>query len=174
MTKSAISVLLALTLTACGGNPFQQRTSVYEGYTPSGPISNFGVAEIQMRQLDVVNAIRMENGLQPVAMSSALTAAAFTHARDMAMQQRSWNFGSDKSTPQDRAARAGFRGTITGENVSETYQGELSIVQGWLSEPISRDVILNKQATHVGIGFFLEDTGKVWWVQDFGAYNRFQ
>lgn len=173
MFKSVLSTLLvSLLIMSCGMGG--RKTAIYEGYTESGPINNYSVSDIQLRQLDVINAIRAERGAQPVLLSSELTAAAFTHARDIAAQQRAWNFGSDKSTPQLRGERAGFFGIVTGELVSESYRGELQVVQSWLDGSISRQVLTDPHATHVGIAFFMEGSGKVWWVTDFGESGASQ
>ena len=75
-------------------------------------------AAVRFRHLDAVNAIRTSRGLAPVIYNQSLNSAAVTHARDMALQQRAWHFGSDRSNPQTRANRAGFRGQIAGENLS--------------------------------------------------------
>ncbi len=172
MKKLVLISLLAATVAACGGSgggSGTAQTPTYEGFEQSGPINNYSITDIQTRQLEVINAVRAENGASPVQLSSQLTDSAITQARDIAAQQRAWNYGSDKSTPQTRAQRAGFSGTVTGENVSETYRGEVDVIQSWLREPMARSVIMNRSATHVGIGYFMERNGKVWWVQDFGA-----
>lgn len=171
MKKFALAVFVALAIVSCGGGGGggTPKTDTYEGYTESGPINNFNRLDVTARQLDMINAIRAENGLNPLQISAELTAASLTHARDIAAQQRAWNYGSDKSTPQTRANRAGFVGIVTGENVSESFRGELAVMQSWLADSFSRNVILDPRATHVGIAFFQEPSGKVWWVEDFGT-----
>ena len=42
------------------------------------------------------------------------------------------NFGSDYSSPQERAMLTGYDGKIRGENVSETFKGEFDVLQIWL------------------------------------------
>lgn len=174
MRNYILTTLLIAVVAACGGAGSGSKTDTYEGYSESGPINDYSRSAIQLRQLDLINAVRSERGMQPVQLSAQLTAAGLTHARDIAAQQRAWNYGSDKSTPQSRGQRAGFHGIITGENVSESYRGELQIMQSWLSENLSRSVILDPKATHVGIAYLMEPSGKVWWVQDFGAMGATQ
>lgn len=50
--------------------------------------------KLQFRMLDSVNALRQAQGLQAVQLNSQLNAAAATHAKDMARQNRPWHFGS--------------------------------------------------------------------------------
>ena len=141
---------------------------IYIGNKDSGRIENFDSVEIRKRHLDYLNAIRQERGLTNLQISNSLNSSAATHARDIFKQQRAWNFGSDGSSPQKRAEVSGFKGVITGENVSETYEGEFLVLQVWLKNSLSRSVLLNKEATHLGLGWFQQENGKIWWVQVLG------
>ncbi len=141
---------------------------IYIGNKDSGRIENFDSVEIRKRHLDYLNAIRQERGLTNLQISNSLNSSAATHARDIFKQQRAWNFGSDGSSPQKRAEVSGFKGVITGENVSETYEGEFQVLQVWVKNSFSRSVLLNKEATHLGLGWYQQDNGKIWWVQVLG------
>jgi len=141
---------------------------IYVGNKDSGRIENFDSIEIRKRHLDYLNAIRQERGLTNLQISNSLNSSAATHARDIFKQQRAWNFGSDGSSPQKRAEISGFKGVVTGENVSETYEGEFLVLQVWLKNSLSRSVLLNKEATHLGLGWFQQENGKIWWVQVLG------
>ena len=141
---------------------------IYIGNKDSGRIENFDSEEIRKRHLDYLNAIRQERGLTNLQISNSLNSSAATHARDIFKQQRAWNFGSDGSSPQKRAEISGFKGVVTGENVSETYEGEFLVLQVWVKNSFSRSVLLNKEATHLGLGWYQQDNGKIWWVQVLG------
>ena len=141
---------------------------IYVGNKDSGRIENFDSIEIRKRHLDYLNAIRQERGLTNLQISNSLNSSAATHARDIFKQQRAWNFGSDGSSPQKRAEVSGFKGVVTGENVSETYEGEFLVLQVWVKNSFSRSVLLNKEATHLGLGWYQQDNGKIWWVQVLG------
>lgn len=119
---------------------------------------------MQFRVLDSVNALRGAAGAPPVQFSSELNAAAATHARDMSVQNRPWHFGSDGSSPIDRARRAGYQGTVLGENISETFETEVETVTAWMADPATRDVIVDPQARDLGFAWFQEETGKIWWT----------
>ena len=124
---------------------------------------------IRLNQLDLVNTVRAQAGVPPLTLSGQLSAAAATHARDIAVQKRAWNFGSDRSSPQTRAERAGFTGLITGEDVAETFMNNVEIFQAWASDSRSRQAMLAPTATHMGLGWHQEANGKLWWVMDIGA-----
>ena len=129
---------------------------------------------VRARHVDAVNAYRAERGLQPVKVSSRLTAAAKTHARDMSVQKRAWHFGSDGSSPRDRAQRAGFAGEVVGENISESFDSEIELIQSWIAARPTNAVLLNPRATDIGFGWVQEADGKIWWVQLLGTSGPFQ
>ena len=155
---------LILLSTGCVSNNYE----IYLGNKDSGKIDNFDSLEIRKRHLDYLNALRQERGLTNLQISDSLNSSAATHARDIFKQQRAWNFGSDGSSPQKRAEVSGFKGVVTGENVSETYEGEFLVLQVWVKNSFSRSVLLNKEATHLGLGWYQQDNGKIWWVQVLG------
>jgi len=124
---------------------------------------------VQFRHADAINAVRNSRGLASLRFSQALNSAALTHARDMALQQRAWHFGSDRSNPLSRAKRAGYGGQILGENISESFDGDIETLQNWLSQGDASSIILDPRATSVGFGWFQEPTGKIWWVQVIGT-----
>lgn len=132
-------------------------------------ITSANSSEIQFRTLDAVNELRDARGLPPVQLSAELIAAAKTHAFDIARQNRPWHFGSDGSSPIDRAARAGFPGRLLGENISETYEDDLSTLNAWMSDASTRATILDPQAKYLGFSWHQQTTGKIWWVMNTGS-----
>lgn len=108
--------------------------------------------------------MRQAAGAQPLQLSAQLNTAAATHSRDMAQQSRPWHFGSDGSSPLDRATRAGYRGRLIGENISETYETELETIAAWMQQPDTRAIMLDPTARDLGFSFYQEDTGKIWWT----------
>ena len=123
---------------------------------------------IRTQHVDTLNAFRASRGLQPVQLSGRLVAAAATHARDMSVQRRAWHFGSDGTSPADRAARAGYAGRVVGENISESFDEEVALFQSWVNDPVTRQVMADPTADNVGLGWFQERNGKLWWVQLLG------
>lgn len=125
--------------------------------------------DIQFRMLDSINTLRAAAGVGPVALDAALNAAAATHSRDMSIQNRPWLFGSDGSSPLDRARRVGFAGQVVGENISESYETELETLAAWMSQDDTRAVILDPDAARMGFSWFQEPLGKLWWTLTMGT-----
>lgn len=127
-------------------------------------ISSGDVSKIQFRLLDSVNALRQARGVSALQLNAALNAAAATHARDMSVQNRPWHFGSDGSSPLDRATRAGYPGMLLGENISETFETELETLAAWMQVPDTANVVLDPNARDLGFSFYQESNGKIWWT----------
>lgn len=168
MIRKLIAIAFGLLVAACAtpeiqlgpdGKPLQQVYLIDERDT----------ANIQFRILDGVNALRAASGAGQVRLSAELNAAAATHSRDMSIQNRPWHFGSDGSSPLDRVARAGYVGSLLGENISETYESELETLSAWMQQPDTRDVILDPRANDLGFSWFQEPNGKIWWTMILGA-----
>lgn len=132
-------------------------------------ISSRDEARIPFTMLDSVNALRQASGAQPLALNSELTAAAATHSRDIAVQNRAWHFGSDGSSPIERVTRAGYAGGLRGELISETFETELETLGAWMEDPSSRDVLLDRAAEDMGFAWYQEPNGKIWWTLITGA-----
>ena len=86
----------------------------------------------------------------------------------MAVQGRAWHFGSDLTSPRERAFRAGYRGEVLGENISEGADSDLTVLKSWLDFADTRNVLLDPAARGLGLGWYEEPTGKIWWVQLLG------
>lgn len=126
-------------------------------------------ARIQYSVLDSVNALRTASGKRPLSLDARLNAAAETHSRDMAVQNRPWHFGSDGSSPIDRVRRVGYGGHFVGELISETYETETETLAAWAEDPVTRKVLMSEEANQLGFAWFQENNGKIWWTLELGA-----
>lgn len=153
----------ALALAACG----RAQARIGADGLPEATIFRITPADAQVipfRMLESVNALRSANGAAPLSLDAQLNAAAATHSRDMAVQNRPWHFGSDGSSPLDRLARVGFTGTLVGETISESFEDDITTLAAWMEQPATRNVILDRNANRMGIAWFQEDGGKIWWT----------
>jgi len=166
-------ILLGLTaLSVAGCTSGRQIAQIGADGLPLPTIYRIGpddVDAIQFRMEDSINALRSARGVAPVALDPNLIASAATHSRDMAIQNRPWLFGSDGSSPLDRATRAGFQGRLIGELISESYETELETLGAWTKEPEKRAILLDPTARRIGFAWYQEPAGKLWWVLTVGA-----
>jgi len=161
--RSFLLGFMAIGLTACA--------------SPQAPIGDDGLPgqqiyriraqdsdDVQFRMLDGLNALREAANAPTLQLNAQLNAAAATHSRDMSVQNRPWHFGSDGSSPLERLRRVGYAGQLTGETISETYETELETLAAWMQQPATRTVLLNPSANEMGISWFQESNGKIWWT----------
>jgi uncharacterized protein YkwD len=167
MLRPITAVLaLSLVLAGCGAPP------VASDGSSAGRV--YRIAEssrdaVQLRMLDAVNSLRRARGVDAVRLNAALNAAAATHARDMSVQNRPWNFGSDGSSPIQRAERLGYRSSALFELISETYETELQTLAVWMEDPDTRAMVLDASVREMGFNFFQEPNGKIWWTMVLAA-----
>ncbi|SET46487.1 CAP domain-containing protein [Paracoccus homiensis] len=164
MNFKVIAALSLIALTACQPRSAPQLGPDGQPLPVAYTIDQREAAEIPARVLQQINTLRANVGAPALMMNPQLSAAAATHSRDMAAQNRAWHWGSDGSSPLDRARSQGYFGTLVGENISETYENDIQTLNAWMSERDTRDVIMDPTATNLGFAWYQEPSGKVWWT----------
>ncbi len=85
------------------------------------------------------------------------------------------HIGVNGSSPQDRAAKAGYQYSRFGENIAAGYVTPQEVVDAWMTSEGHRANILNQNYKEMGVGcyYLANDTGNVnynyYWTQDFGT-----
>lgn len=164
MNFKVIATLSVIALAACQPQTATQLGPDGQPLPVAYTITEKEAAEIPGRVLQQINTLRQNVALQPLVLNPQLAAAAAAHSRDMAAQNRAWHWGSDGSSMLDRARRQGYYGTLIGENISETYENEIQTLNAWMSLRDTRDVIMDPSATNLGVAWFQEPSGKIWWT----------
>ena len=168
MLKTLILISIATLLIGCAPQEVQMASDgkpvpkIYDMRAQS-------TAQIQFRMLDAVNVLRSSRSLTSLQLNAQLNAAAATHSRDMSLQNRPWHFGSDGSSPLDRARRVNYSGEFLGEVISETFENEMDTLSAWMENKNTRAVILDPNALELGFSWFQEPSGKIWWTLVLGG-----
>lgn len=164
MLRRNVALGLALAAVAACARP---QTRIGADGLPEATIFRITEADAQVipfRMQESINSLRAAAGARPVTLDAQLNAAAATHSRDMAVQNRPWHFGSDGSSPLDRLARVGFTGQLVGEAISESFEDDIATLAAWMELPATRAVIMDPAAGRMGVAWFQEDGGKIWWT----------
>ncbi len=165
--RTALAGLAMAGLSACGIGRGTARPLVGPDGLPLPSVWRITPEEAQaipFRMQEGLNALRAARGAPAVVLDPLLNTAAATHSRDMSVQNRPWNFGSDGSSPLDRLRRVGYAGALVGEVISETYEDDTTTLAGWAADPAARDIVLDPAATRMGVGWFQEPEGRIWWT----------
>jgi uncharacterized protein YkwD/chitodextrinase len=117
-----------------------------------------------------INEARRLHGLPPLAYSYPLSIAAQEHTGDMALNADVMHIGSDGSHPADRQRRFGYDAVYGGEAVAWGWENAVPVVEFWVNSPPHRALILNPEASEVGVGFTADGTApNLWyWAAEFG------
>jgi uncharacterized protein YkwD len=126
----------------------------------------FTLTKEEQEVIDLTNAYRAKVGLQPLAMNQQLTAAARTHAANMA----AWGQLShtlNGRTFVHRAADAGYAGAVQSENIGWNQATPNDALGSWLRSAGHRANIYGG-STEIGVAVAVGPRGDRYWVQVFG------
>ncbi len=101
-----------------------------------------------------VNQFRLNNGLAPFEYSNALAAAAQNQANFMAANNVfTSHVGAGGSTPQSRAAAAGFVGRVSENIVGGTGMTAARGLNWWVNSPVHYNTLITSRYQAAGTGF---------------------
>lgn len=138
------------------------------------------------KMLDLVNADRAANGLQPVAWDPIAAAAGQQHSEEMAQFGYMSHWNMDGYGPEYRYSRAGgldysqenvYRLVFTWQNgqgapIEDWEKVVVDAETAWMNSPGHRKNILTPEHTHLGVGIAYNPlTGNVAMAQEF--VNRY-
>ena len=112
----------------------------------------------------LANQARLDNGLGWLAWNEALAAAAQSHAEENLSRPDPGHTGLDGSTPEERAARAGYPGYPDGVRVGELWSNgsALEAMTFFVTDPEHRDALLLPLWRELGVGHASNDEREVW------------
>jgi uncharacterized protein YkwD len=164
MTRIALLGLLVLALSACSTPP--QRPA----QTPSFylPMARADATVDAAMARDMISAYRHNKGLGPLTVDPELQAAAQAEARAMAAADKPSSADSVKA----RLGSAGFRAPAA--NLSAGYYTLAEAFSGWRESPQHDRVLLDPQATRIGIAtaYTPNSKYKVYWAMVVAADKR--
>jgi uncharacterized protein YkwD len=125
---------------------------------------------IEQRVIDLTNELRAQAGCPPLQHSANLATAARSHSRDMATNDFFDHIGSDGSTPSQRIHSAGYRPTISAENIGAGFGTAESVMTAWTNSSGHRRNLLNCALTDIGVGYVYVASSEYghYWTQEFG------
>jgi uncharacterized protein YkwD len=122
--------------------------------------------------VDLINAARRQEGLEPLSPATSLMDAAQRQARAMAQADRLSHTAPDGSTVEGRVQAAGYGGwTALGEVVAAGATSPEEVVADWLASPEHRARLLDPAYRELGAGYYClsSTTYGHWWAVDLGT-----
>ncbi|MSP12505.1 MAG: hypothetical protein EXR62_06055 [Chloroflexi bacterium] len=116
--------------------------------------------------LAAVNAVRVQNGLRPLAANQIVSAAAQGHANDMVAKNFISHVGSDGSSPAQRVARQGYQANRVEEAIAAGMATTSDAVAAWMNSSIHRALLLDPALVDIGAGYAenASTTYRYYWV----------
>lgn len=107
--------------------------------------------QMAARLLELMNEERVRTQKKPLQQDGRLAAIGLAHSQDMQLHDFIAHTSPSTGSAVDRVARAGVRTPVVLENIGRGYSAD-EIHRGLMESPGHRENILNRDATHVGIG----------------------
>lgn len=117
--------------------------------------------------LNLVNAERSKQGLQPLQLDSALNQVATAKAKDMAENGYFSHDSPRYGSPFDMMRTFGIDYKSAGENIAAGQKTAKDVMNSWMNSNGHRANILNPNYTHLGVGYYTGGSYGVYWVQEF-------
>jgi uncharacterized YkwD family protein len=125
--------------------------------------ANAGLKAYEQQVVDLTNKERAKYGLPALKVDLALSKVAREKSRDMAVNHYFSHNSPTYGSPFEMMRKFGISYTAAGENIAKGQRTPQEVVAAWMNSPGHRANILNKNYTHIGVGF--EENGYIWTQQ---------
>lgn len=112
----------------------------------------------------LVNEERAKNGLGALKIDTALSKMARVKSNDMATHKYFDHTSPTYGSPFDMMKQFGITYQYAGENIAMGQQTPQEVMNAWMNSEGHRANILNKNFTHIGVGYV--ENGH-YWTQEF-------
>ena len=135
-------------------NPqFSNPNLIYPGQTVYIPAKNQAVLSYEQEVIDLVNAIRRENGLGELRSNWELSRVARYKSQDMYDNRYFSHTSPTYGSPFNMIKNFGISYRTAGENIAKGYKTPQAVVDGWMNSSGHRANILNASFTQIGVGY---------------------
>ena len=126
---------------------------------------------MEVEVLNLINAYRQQNGLQPLANNSTLNVSSHNHSQDMAQRGYFSHTTPEGLSPFDRMAAAGYSCGTMGENLAAGQRTAQQAFEGWQDSPGHNANMLNANYAVIGIGvvYVPDSPYGYYWTTNFGG-----
>ena len=109
---------------------------------------------IERQIFGLTNLYRKNHGLNELLSDYNLAVVARKHSEDMALENYFSHESPVTGNLADRLKEAGIEHRKARENIAFNYVDAIEAVHGWLNSPAHREVLLQKDVTHLGTGAY--------------------
>ena len=137
---------------------------IYPGQILQIPQLESTVSSYESEVIRLVNEIRQQNGLRPLAANWELSRVARYKSQDMRNNGYFSHNSPTYGTPFQMLSAFGLSYRTAGENIAKGYASPQAVVNGWMNSSGHRANILNASYTQIGVGYVAKGN---YWTQLF-------
>ncbi len=137
---------------------------IYPGQKLTVPVLSETVTSYEQEVIDLVNDIRVKNGLPALKANWELSRVARYKSQDMADRSYFSHTSPTYGSPFQMMKAFGITYRSAGENIAMGYKTPQAVVDGWMNSSGHRANILNASFTQIGVGYVAEGN---YWTQMF-------
>jgi uncharacterized YkwD family protein len=143
--------------------PTRQQQSQSEQQTPTQQQqaqTSAGISQYAQQVIELTNKERARAGLPALKVDAQLSAVAQKKSQDMQQNHYFSHTSPTYGSPFDMMRDFGVTYKTAGENIAKGQRTPQEVVTAWMNSPGHRANILNRQFTHIGVGF--EQSENIW------------
>lgn len=125
----------------------------------------------ELEVIQLVNAIRANQGLSALGLDYRLRDAARAHSMDMAVTPCFQHESCDGTSFETRVWSYYPQPSGIGENIAAGQVSPQAVVDDWVNSPVHYANIINTNWNGIGVGYYFEETSPYghYWTQNFGT-----
>lgn len=120
---------------------------------PQSSLADQTISAYEAKVIDLINKIRVNQGLSPLTANADLCRVARYKAQDMVDKHYFSHTSPTYGSPFDMMKTFGISYRTAGENIAYGYSTPESVVEGWMNSEGHRKNILNPSFTQIGVGY---------------------
>lgn len=133
---------------------------IYPGQSIIIPSIDSTVTSYEQQVVNLVNKIRVQNGLKELKLNWELSRVARYKSQDMHDNRYFSHTSPVYGSPFTMIKNFGISYRTAGENIAKGYATPEAVVNGWMNSTGHRENILNASFTQIGVGYVAD--GKYW------------
>lgn len=162
--KIAVKYEVGLSEIKAANPQIQNYDLIYPGQRIQIPGVSASVTAYEQEVIRLVNEIRAENGLSPLACHWELSRVARYKSQDMKDNRYFSHTSPVYGSPSKMIKDFGISYRAAGENIAYGYATPQKVVDAWMNSSGHRANILNPNYTHIGVGYVASGN---YWTQMF-------
>lgn len=133
---------------------------IYPGQRLTIPTVADDVKAFEAEVIELTNQERAKYGLPALKYDWELARVARHKSEDMALRNYFSHDSPIYGSPFDMMKSYGIKYRSAGENIAKGQRSPEEVVRGWMNSPGHRQNILDREFTHIGVGYAKD--GRIW------------